>query len=95
MKEYLFKTLISFISLNATLYITRDSWLKFTTNKKHGFFKRLFNRLTFCLIPVFRWIWIVLVLFIGLLLFDEEYSNKVKQRMNEKEKQDKGKDNEK
>lgn len=91
MKEYLFKTLISFISLNAALYITKDSWLKFTT-KKYGFFKILFNKLVFCLIPVFRWIWIVLVLFTGLLLSDEEYSNKVKQRMNEKEKQRKGED---
>ncbi len=90
MKEYLFKTLISFISLNATFYITKDSWLKFST-KKNSFLKEQINRLAVCLIPVFRWIWIILVLFIGLLLSNEEYSNKVKQRMNEKEKQDKGK----
>lgn len=56
--------------------------------------KKQFSRLAVCLIPVFRWIWIVFALIGGLLLSDEEYSNKVKQRMNEKEKQDKGKDNE-
>lgn len=93
MKEYLFKTLISFISLNATFYITKDSYLKLST-KKNSFLKEQFSRLAICLIPVFRWIWIVFALIGGLLLSDEEYSNKVKQRMNEKEKQDKGKDNE-
>ena len=93
MKEYLFKTLISFISLNATIYITKDSYLKLST-KKNSFLKEQFSRLAICLIPVFRWIWIVFALIGGLLLSDEEYSNKVKQRMNEKEKQDKGKDNE-
>lgn len=91
MKEYLFKTLISFISLNAAFYITKDGWLKFIT-KKNIFLKEQFSRLAVCLIPVFRWIWIGMALVVGLLLSDEEYSNKVKQRMNEKEKTKKGED---
>ena len=38
LEEYIFKTVISFISLNAVLSITKDNWLKLNP-KRNGFIK--------------------------------------------------------
>lgn len=40
-KEYIFKTIISFISINAVIYLTKDNWLKLNPKKKR-FYKKDF-----------------------------------------------------
>lgn len=78
-KQYIFKTIISFISINAVLYLTNDNWQK--VNIKHtGFFRRMFNRFVPCLIPVFRWVWISLILILGICLSNDELANKVNEK---------------
>lgn len=79
MEEYIFKTIISFISLNAVLYITKDNWLK-ANPKRNGFIKAMIGRLSLCLIPVIRWVWVVLFLIIGIALGNEEFAKKVREK---------------
>lgn len=76
-EEYIFKTIISFISLNAVIYMTKENWLKINL-KKNGFIKAMMGRLSFCLIPVIRWIFIILILIVGIALSDNEFAEKVK-----------------
>ena len=80
-ETYIFKTIISFIALNGVIHITKDNWNKLNP-KKNGFLKRNFNKLVWCLIPVIRWIWVALVLILGIALgnekFYEECAKKVK-----------------
>ena len=45
-EEYIFKTVISFISLKSALYLTEENWLKLNP-KRNGFIKRNFNALVF------------------------------------------------
>ena len=82
-EEYLFKTIISFISLKCVFYITKDNWLKLNP-KKNSFVKRNINQLVFCLIPIIRWIWIILVLIIGLALSDDKFVEKCKKQKEDK-----------
>lgn len=77
-KTYLIKTLLSFISLKASLYITHDNWMKLSP-KKNGFIKRNIFALCMCLIPVFRWIWVAFSLIIGIALGNDEFCEKVKE----------------
>lgn len=84
-KEYIFKTIISFISINAVIYLTKDNWLKLNP-KKNGFIKRIFNRLVPCLIPIFRWIWIGLILIFGIALGNEDLANKLREENKNNEK---------
>lgn len=77
-KTYLINTLLSFISLKASLYITYDNWMKLSP-KKNGFIKRNINALRMCLIPVFRWIYVVFSLIIGIALNNDEFCEKIKE----------------
>lgn len=79
-EEYIFKTVISFISLKSVLYLTKENWLKLN-HKRNGFIKRNFNALVFCVVPVIRWIWVILILVIGICLGNDEFANKVKGRV--------------
>ena len=78
-KSYIFKTIISFISLNVAIIMTKENWLK-TNPKRHNILVRNFNKLLPCLVPIFRWIWVALVFIIGVALgnddFYEKYANK-------------------
>ena len=78
-KEYIFKTIISFISLNVVMHITKENWYKLNP-KRNGFIKRMFNRLLFCLIPVVRWVWVILILVIGIALGNDDFVNEVKNK---------------
>lgn len=40
----------------------------------------MIGRLSFCLIPFIRWIWVVLVLIIGIALGNEEFAKKVREK---------------
>lgn len=82
LEEYIFKTAISFISLNAVIYITKDNWNK-TNPKRNGFIKAMIGRLSFCLIPVVRWVWVVLVLILGIALGNDDLVEKVKKENKE------------
>lgn len=82
LEEYIFKTVISFISLNAVLSITKDNWLKLNP-KRNGFIKRQINRLMLCLIPVLRWFFIILFLILGIALGNDELVEKVKKENKE------------
>ena len=82
LEEYIFKTIISFISINAVFYMTKENWLKLNP-KRNGFIKVIFNRLFFCLIPVVRWLWVVLVLILGIALGNDEFVEKVKKENKE------------
>ena len=79
-EEYIFKTVISFISLKSVLYLTKENWLKLNP-KRNGFIKRNFNALVFCVVPVIRWIWVIFILVIGICLGNDEFANKVKGRV--------------
>ena len=46
-ESYIFKTIISFISLNAAIFMTKENWLKLEP-KKHNIFVRNFNKLLPC-----------------------------------------------
>ena len=74
-EEYIFKTLISFISINAVIFITRDNWKKLNP-KKNGFIKRNIFKLAMCSVPVIRWFWVFVVLLIGIALNDDEFVDK-------------------
>jgi len=76
-KEYIFKVAISFISINAVIFIFADNFKKIKNIKHNGFINRNFKRLLPCLIPVFRWVWITLIIIIGLALSSEELVNKI------------------
>lgn len=78
LEEYIFKTVISFISLNAVLSITKENWLKLNP-KRNGFIKAMIGRLVFCLIPVVRWMWVVLVLILGIALGNDDFAKKVRE----------------
>ena len=82
-EEYIFKTIISFISLKSVLYLTKENWLKLNP-KRNGFIKRNFNALVFCVVPVIRWIWVILILVIGIALGNDEFANMVKGRTDNK-----------
>ena len=82
LEEYIFKTIISFISLNAVLYITKDNWLKLNP-KRNGFIKRNINKLMLCLIPVLRWFFVILFLILGIALGNDELVEKVKKENKE------------
>lgn len=82
-EEYIFKTVISFISLKSVLYLTKENWLKLNP-KRNGFIKRNFNALVFCVVPVIRWIWVIFILVIGIALGNDEFADKV--RKNEEKK---------
>lgn len=77
MEEYIFKTIISFISLKSVLYLTKENWLKLNP-KRNGFIKRNFNALVFCVVPVIRWIWVIFILVIGIALGNDEFADKVR-----------------
>ena len=74
-EEYIFKTLISFISLNAVMLITRDNWKKINP-KKNGFIKRNIFKLAMCSVPIVRWFWVFVILLIGMALTDDEFVDK-------------------
>ena len=83
LEEYVFKTIIIFISLNAVFYMTKDNWLK-ANPKRNGFIKVIFNRLVFCLIPVVRWVCVVLFLILGIALGDDEFAKKFREQNEDK-----------
>lgn len=82
-EEYIFKTIISFISLNAVYFMTKENYFKLNV-KRRGFIKRTINRLLPCLIPVFRWIYIAITLIVGIALGDDDYAKRIKERMEDK-----------
>lgn len=82
LEEYIFKTVISFISLNAVLSITKDNWLKLNP-KRNGFIKRNINKLMWCLIPVLRWFFIIFFLVIGIALGNDEFAERIKKEIKE------------
>lgn len=84
-KTYLFKTLISFISLKAAFFITYDNWMKLNP-KKNGFIKSNLQSLCMCLIPVIRWIWVIGALLIGIALGNKDFYEKIKEDLEESEK---------
>lgn len=75
LEEYIFKTVISFISLKSVLYVTKENWLKLNP-KRNGFIKRNIKALTMCLVPIIRWIWVALVLILGIALGNDEFAEK-------------------
>ena len=81
-ETYIYKTLISFIALNAVIHITKENWKKLNP-KKNRFIKSNFNRLVWCLIPVIRWIWVVLILILGIALGDKKILEECKKRREE------------
>ena len=81
-EEYIFKTIISFISINAVFYMTKDNWLK-ANPKRNGFIKVMIGRLSFCLIPVIRWVWVVGALIIGIALGDDDFAEKYREQNKE------------
>lgn len=86
-KIYLYNTLISFISLNCAIHITKDNWLKLdpeTKEKNKNILKRNFEILIFCLIPIFRWITVFLILIIGVMLGNDEFCEKYKKKLTKK-----------
>lgn len=78
-KNYIFKTIISFISLNAAILMTKENWLKLNP-KHHNILVRNFNRLFPCLIPIFRWIFVGLVIVIGIALGNDDFVKSYKER---------------
>lgn len=81
-EEYIFKTIISFISINAVFYMTKDNWLK-ANPKRNGFIKVMIGRLSFCLIPVIRWVWVVGALIIGIALANDDFAEKCREQNKE------------
>ena len=79
-EEYIFKTVISFISLNAVLFITKDNWNKLNP-KKNRFIKRNINKLMWCVIPILRWVFVVLFLIIGIALGNDEFAEKIRKEI--------------
>lgn len=82
LEEYIFKTIISFISLNAIIFMSKDNWLKLNP-KRNGFVRKYFNRLAPCLVPVIRWVWVILALIIGIALGNNEFAKKVREQNKE------------
>lgn len=78
-EEYIFKTIISFISLKVVLYFTKENWSKLPS-KGNGFIKRNLNALLICLIPVIRWVIVVIILIIGIALSNDEFADNVKRK---------------
>lgn len=85
-EEYIYKTIISFISLKAALYLTKENWSKLPL-KGNGFIKRNFNALLICLIPIIRWIIVVIILIIGIALSNDKLADDVRRRNEKKEVQ--------
>ena len=77
LEEYIFKTVISFISLTAVIHLTQENWLKLNP-KRNGFIKRNINKLMWCLIPVLRWFFVIFFLVIGIALGNDGFAEKVK-----------------
>lgn len=90
LEEYILKTIISFISLNAVIYITKDNWKKLNP-KRNGFIKRNIFKLSLCLVPVIRWFWVFMILLCGIVLSDDEFVNEYNEKFNKKEEEKKGK----
>ena len=86
-KVYLFKTLISFVSLKAAFFITYYNWMKLNP-KKNGFIKSNLQSLCMCLIPVIRWIWVIGALLIGIALGNAEFYEKVKEDLESSDSND-------
>ena len=79
-EEYIFKVIISFISIKASIYIMKDNWNKLSTRKnKNGFIKRNIYTLFTCAIPIFRWVMVFLILVGGFLLGNDEFAEKVRE----------------
>lgn len=87
-EEYIFKTIISFISVNAVIYMTKENFMK-VNPKKNGFIKKYVNRLAFCLIPVFRWVYVFVILVIGIALGSDDFVKMYKQQEEENKKDEK------
>lgn len=83
-ETYIYKTLISFVVLNAVMFITKENWLKLKS-KKNGFIKRNIFKLAWCLIPVVRWLFIAIVLMVGIALGNDKYYQEIKNRLGENE----------
>lgn len=81
-KEYIFKTIICFISYKAVIYMTLDNWNKLSP-KKNGFIKRNINQLAPCLIPVIRWVWVVMIFILGIALGNDDFYDSVSEKMKE------------
>ena len=79
LEEYIFKTIISFISLNGIIFMSKDNWLKLNP-KRNGFVRKYFNRLVPCLVPVFRWIYIVIFLVLSIALGDDDFVKMYKEK---------------
>lgn len=77
LEEYILKTIISFLSLNAVMYVTKDNWKKLNP-KKNGFVKRNIFKLAMCMIPIFRWFIVAFALWGGIALENEEFVEKMK-----------------
>ena len=76
-ESYLYKTIISFISLKAIIIMFREQWLKFNP-KRNGFIKRNFNTLLPCLVPIFRWVWVSMVLLASFAVCSSSFAEKIK-----------------
>lgn len=85
-EEYIFKTIISFISLKAVFHLTKENWSRLPL-KGNGFIKRNFNALLICLIPVIRWIMVVIILIIGIALSNDKLVDDVRRQYEKKEVQ--------
>lgn len=83
LEEYIFKTVISFISLNAVCFMTKENYFKLNV-KRRSFIERMVNRLLPCLIPFFRWIYVAIILIVGIALGDDDYAKRIKERMGDK-----------
>lgn len=76
---YIYKTLISFVSLKVLIIFFKDNWLKLNP-KRNGFIKRNINTLLPCLVPVFRWIWVSLFIILSFCLFSDKFVEKCKNK---------------
>lgn len=86
LEEYIFKTIISFISLNAVIYITKDNWRKLKP-KRNGFIKRNIFKLSLCLVPIVRWLWVLLILVYGICLTDDDFVKAYKEGIAKEDKE--------
>lgn len=79
---YIYKTIISFISINAVLFMFKTKWMELP-HENNGFIKVMFMRLAPCLIPVFRWIWIVIIIILSFALFNPSVMERCKEDKHE------------
>lgn len=81
-ENYIYKTIISFISLNASIALFKFNWDKIKSKKKNNIVKKSINRLLPCLIPVFRWIWIIIDILISFALCNDKFVELCNERIN-------------